>query len=123
MNGTLKFVCLECGAEFEFETADFNGDGYFHPDGEEILWGHLQLSHYEVFEEVRDLETPHMLETCYALSGSMYRVYYNQTEAMTVIAECEDEAVETVKELANAYTGNEFILDEVECIGGDTMKK
>ena len=33
--------------------------------GEEALWGHIQLGHPGKFEEVRDLETPFMLETCY----------------------------------------------------------
>ncbi len=32
---------------------------------EEDLWGHIQMRHPELFEEVRDLETPYMLEICY----------------------------------------------------------
>lgn len=34
------------------------------PDEEE-LWGHIQACHPELFEEVRDLETPFMLEICF----------------------------------------------------------
>lgn len=60
-----RFICRECGEEFEFEEEDFDCCGSFHPDGEELLWGHIQLAHPDVFEEVRDLETPYMIEECY----------------------------------------------------------
>lgn len=32
---------------------------------EEDLWWHIQVCHPELFEEVRNLETPYMLEICY----------------------------------------------------------
>lgn len=32
---------------------------------EEDLWWHILACHTELFEEVRDLETPYMLEMCY----------------------------------------------------------
>ena len=59
------FICRKCGAEFEFDADDFDCGGEFHPDGEEVLWDHLQLSHPDLFEEVRDFETPDMIEECY----------------------------------------------------------
>lgn len=59
------FICCECGEEFEFEEEDFDCCGNFHSDGEELLWGHIQFAHPDVFEEVRDLETPYMIEECY----------------------------------------------------------
>jgi|GEM_PF-4133133 len=32
---------------------------------EEELWGHIQLSHETIFEEVQDFDTSCMLEECY----------------------------------------------------------
>ena len=32
---------------------------------EEDLWWHIQVCHPDLFEEVRNLETPYMLEICY----------------------------------------------------------
>lgn len=61
----LKYKCKFCGHQIAFEDYEFNGGGYFHPDGEEQLWGHIQLDHEDIFEEVQDLETPFMIETCY----------------------------------------------------------
>ena len=37
----------------------------FHQDGEEELWGHIQMNHDEVFEEIQNLATPDMIEICY----------------------------------------------------------
>ena len=59
------YECKHCGKIIDFEPYEFNGDGYFHPDGEELLWGHIQLEHEDVFEEVKDWDTPSMLEECY----------------------------------------------------------
>ena len=61
----LTYKCKHCGVIIEFEESEFNGDGYFHPDGEELLWGHIQLEHEDVFEEVRNMETPDMIYECY----------------------------------------------------------
>ena len=61
----MKYKCTACGCEIEFAADEFNGDGRYHPDGEEMLWGHIQLDHEDIFEEVQDLETPDMIEECY----------------------------------------------------------
>ena len=60
-----RYTCKECGQVFWFEPDDFDCHGSFHPDGEEVLWGHIQLDHPDIFEEVCDLETPYMMEECY----------------------------------------------------------
>ena len=59
------YKCKHCNKIIDFEPYKFNGDGYFHPDGEELLWEHIQIEHENVFETVRDLETPFMIEECY----------------------------------------------------------
>lgn len=46
------WLCKYCGAIFE----EYD---------EEDLWGHIQMMHEDVFEEVEDLETPFMIEECY----------------------------------------------------------
>lgn len=61
----MKYKCKTCGQVIEFPYGEFNGDGHYHPDGEEMLWGHIQLEHEDIFEEMRDLETPFMIEECY----------------------------------------------------------
>ena len=53
----LTWKCKFCGCEIPNE--DF---AYF---DEENLWGHIQVEHEDVFEDVRDLDTPFMLEECY----------------------------------------------------------
>lgn len=61
----VTYECKYCGALIEFEAEDFNCNGSFHPDGEELLWEHIQFEHEDVFEEVKNLETPYMIEECY----------------------------------------------------------
>lgn len=61
----MKYKCKTCGQEIEFADDEFDCGGYYHPDGEELLWGHIQLEHEDKFEEVQDLETPFMIEECY----------------------------------------------------------
>lgn len=34
-------------------------------DLEEALWGHIQMDHEELFEELQNLETPDMIEIAY----------------------------------------------------------
>ena len=50
--------CNICGEAFDIDEDFFD-------DTEEILWGHIQLAHEAVFEDVQNLETPYMLEICY----------------------------------------------------------
>ena len=50
-----RFRCKYCG----FDHWDVDNDI------EEELWGHIQMHHTEVFDEVQDLETPYMIEECY----------------------------------------------------------
>ena len=61
----MRYKCKTCGYEIVFAREEFNGDGRYHPDGEELLWGHIQLEHKDKFEEVQDWETPFMIEECY----------------------------------------------------------
>lgn len=61
----LKYCCNICGEIIGFPEDEFDCGGYSHPDGEELLWGHIQLEHEEIFKEVKDLETPFMIEECY----------------------------------------------------------
>lgn len=60
-----RYICKFCGEEFWFDEDDFCGDGSFHPDGEEALWGHIQIDHPDVFDDVCDFDTPYMIEECY----------------------------------------------------------
>ena len=60
-----RYKCKACGQEFIFPDDERDCGGYSHPDGEELLWGHIQMEHEDIFEEVRDLETPFMIEECY----------------------------------------------------------
>lgn len=50
-----KWRCNICG-----ELLDIDED--FFDDVEEILWGHIQLEHEDVFEECQNWETPYMIE-------------------------------------------------------------
>lgn len=50
-----RFRCKYCG----FDCWDVDNDI------EEELWGHIQMNHKEIFEEVENLETPFMIEECY----------------------------------------------------------
>lgn len=52
-----KWKCKFCGCII------FNDD--FDDFDEENLWGHIQMDHEDIFDDVRDLETPFMLEECY----------------------------------------------------------
>ena len=65
----VTYICKDCGSEFQFDADDFDCGGNFHPDGEETLWGHIQIEHPYLFEEVRNLETPFMIEVCYDMEG------------------------------------------------------
>ena len=56
----MSYQCRICGSTFECRHIEDFTDW-----GEEALWGHIQNDHPEVFEEVRDWETPFMLEECY----------------------------------------------------------
>lgn len=55
------FICERCGTVIPCDEED---DSW-----EEDVWGHIQLCHPDLFEEVRDLETPFMLEVCYSKAG------------------------------------------------------
>ena len=50
-----RFKCKYCG----FDCCDVDNDV------EEELWGHIQMNHEDIFEEVQNLETPDMIEECY----------------------------------------------------------
>ena len=56
----MKWRCKYCDEVFESKD-----DYEFESETEEELWGHIQLTHEDVFEEVQDLDTPYMLEECY----------------------------------------------------------
>lgn len=60
-----KYKCKYCGVIIEFPENEFDCGGYSHPDGEELLWAHIQEEHDEIFEEIQDFETPFMIEDCY----------------------------------------------------------
>ena len=59
------YKCKICGREVEFAANEFDGSGHYHPDGEELLWDHIQTNHEDKFEEVQDWETPFMIEEYY----------------------------------------------------------
>lgn len=54
------YKCKFCGTIFGPYTKTT-----FHENGEEELWGHIQMNHEDVFEENQNLETPDMLRVCY----------------------------------------------------------
>lgn len=51
------YKCKYCDNHFIKE--DWDGDL------EEALWGHIQMGHEDVFEELQNLETPDMIEIAY----------------------------------------------------------
>lgn len=62
---TATYKCKICGQEIRFSADEFDCGGSYHPDGEELLWEHIQMNHEDKFEEVQDWETPFMIEECY----------------------------------------------------------
>lgn len=61
------YKCVHCGELLSFDKEDFDCGGSYHPDGEELLWTHLQFDHPDIFETEQDLETPFMIEDNYEL--------------------------------------------------------
>ena len=53
----MGWKCKYCGDVISADDFD-----YF---DEENLWGHIQMEHEAVFEEVQNFETPFMIEECY----------------------------------------------------------
>lgn len=60
-----KYVCKYCGCVIEEDPEYPNG--WFESEGEEELWGHIQMNHEDIFEECQDWDTPTMLEECYEI--------------------------------------------------------
>ena len=50
------FTCKNCGCGY----IEMPGE-----DMEEVLWGHLQCYHNDLFEELQDFETPDMISSAY----------------------------------------------------------
>ena len=63
----MTYECKHCGKLIEFEEDEFDCGGRYHPDGEEMLWAHLQFDHEEIFVDAQNLETPYMIELHYIL--------------------------------------------------------
>lgn len=61
----MTYKCNHCGEYITFAEDEFECNGSFHPDGEEMLWGHIQLCHPYIFERDQNLETPFMIEENY----------------------------------------------------------
>ena len=55
-----SWKCNICGALFDIDEDFFD-------DAEEILWGHVQLAHEDIFDECQNWETPWMLEEYFEL--------------------------------------------------------
>lgn len=51
----MEFGCNHCGKEFKCNEDDY----------EEILWGHLQIDHENIFKDYENLDTPDMIEDNY----------------------------------------------------------
>lgn len=56
----MKYICKYCGYEIE-------EDNLFNDDIEEDLWGHIQMNHEDIYENIQDLESPDMIEECYEI--------------------------------------------------------
>lgn len=69
----MKYYCKHCG---EMVVDTNNGDSIHLRDLEEELWGHIQMEHEDVFEEVQDYDTPDMLEECYDEDGGYFVKYF-----------------------------------------------
>lgn len=54
------YKCTLCGEEFYCES-----DNSFDEYVEEEVWGHIQMTHEEEFEECQDWDTPTMIEEYY----------------------------------------------------------
>lgn len=63
----MVYKCIHCGERIEFDKELFACGGSYHPDGEEMLWAHLQFDHPDIFENDCVLETPYMIELNYEL--------------------------------------------------------
>lgn len=57
----MHFKCKFCSDLFTFTNQEFE------EEGEEILWGHLQMEHTIIFEDIQNLDTPEMIEACYEI--------------------------------------------------------
>ena len=51
------YKCKYCDNHFIKEDWD--------EDLDETLWGHIQMDHEEIFEDLQNLETPDMIEIAY----------------------------------------------------------
>lgn len=63
----MVYRCIHCGELIEFDADEFDCGGSYHPDGEEMLWAHIQFDHPDIFETDQVLETPDMIEYHYEL--------------------------------------------------------
>ena len=59
---SVTFVCKFCGCTFDKVDDE---------DIDELLWGHIQMRHEDVFDEVQDWETPYMIEECYDVEENL----------------------------------------------------
>lgn len=88
------YKCKCCGAIFGPYTKRT-----FSEQGEEELWGHIQMNHEEVFKENQNLETPDMIHTCYRELNPCLRCgFYNSeyegcelSETQNFLCPLEDE--------------------------------
>lgn len=64
----MVYICKHCG---EMVVDTNNGDSIHLRDWEEELWGHIQMEHEDVFDDVQDWETPDMLDECYEEESDM----------------------------------------------------
>ena len=54
------YKCKFCDKIYEWDA-----------DAEQSLWGHIQLEHKDIFNEIQNFDTPYMLEECYKSVSEM----------------------------------------------------
>ena len=62
MTNVVTFVCKFCGLKIDRVEDE---------DIDELLWGHIQMRHEDVFDEVQDWEMPYMIEECYDVEENL----------------------------------------------------
>ena len=98
---TCGYKCKCCGLMIE---EDIENPNWFEDCGEEEIWGHLQMSHEEVFEECQDWDTPTMLEEYYErVDGRVKSLEEKMSKAKVKIGnnkvnEVSEKSKESVKE-------------------------
>lgn len=79
------YKCCECGEEFSFDKDEYE-------DIDEVLLGHIQLNHDEIWEECQDWEAPSIIEEYFN------KLNVKEKEKSIESFECLDEKLQKAEE-------------------------